>query len=105
MTNDLDYFPGAIVRSCQLEAGSLGLVFDSLQLVIHNRWEVRRVDGGKANEAALVGGVVSNVQTSDAALRVEIGALVLNVDLSESAWSGPEAAVLYVNGRPAVVWT
>ena len=105
MSNALAYLQGAVVRSCQLDAGSLALVFDSSRLVVHNTWEVRRSDGSKANESALIGGLVTNMRTSDAALRVEFGSVILDVDLSGGAWSGPEAAVLYVDGRPAVAWT
>ena len=105
MTNHFDSLKGAIVQACQLDAGSLNLSFDSLRLVVHNKWEVRRADGGKADESALIGAVVTNLLTSDAALRVEFGSIILDVDLSASAWSGPEAAVLYVHGRPVVAWT
>ena len=105
MTNPLDSLIGAIVRACQLDTGSLNLSFDSVRLVVHNKWEVRRADGGKADQSELIGAVVTNLQTSDAALRVEFGSIVLDVDLSEGAWLGPEAAVLYVDGRPVVAWT
>jgi hypothetical protein len=105
MTNHLDALKGAIVQSCQLDAGSVILGFDSRRLVVHNRWEVRGADGGKVDESVLIGAVVTNLVASDTVLRVEFGPIVLNVDFSASAWAGPEAAVFYVDGRPVVAWT
>ena len=105
MSNCLDVLEGAIVQSCRLDAGSMIIGFDSHRLVVHNKWEVRGADGSKADESVLVGAVVTNLVASDTALHVEFGPIVLNVDFSASAWSGPEAAVFYIDGRPVVAWT
>jgi hypothetical protein len=105
MNTYLEALKGATVQSCQIDAGSVILGFDSQRLVVHNRWEVRGADGSKADQSVLVGTVVTDLAASDTVLRVEFGPNVLNVDFSESAWSGPEAAVFYKDGRPVVAWT
>lgn len=105
MMSPLDYLAGAIVRSCQLDAGSLSLTFEAQTLVVHNTWTVYGMDGKKTDETVLIGSTVTDLQTSDSVLLVKFGSIVLEVDLSASAWSGPEAAVLYVDARPVMAWT
>ncbi|WP_341922212.1 hypothetical protein [Polaromonas sp. YR568] len=105
MKTPLDLLKGAIVRGSELNDDSLNLSFDSVRLVVHNKWDMRRAAGGKVHHSDLVGAAITNLLTSDAEIRFEFGPIALYVDLSASAWSGPEAAVLYVNGVPVVAWT
>jgi hypothetical protein len=105
MSTDVDLLKGARIQSCARDGESLVLTFISLRFIAHNRWEIRNENGIELDCSKLVGTTVSDVATSDTELVLRCGGMRVEVDLSPSAWSGPEAAVLYVEDRPAVVWS
>ena len=103
--NYVDLLKKAVLRSYEVDAGSLVLNFGSMKLIVHNKWDIKARDGSTADLSMLDDTKVVDVLTSDTALRIEFSMVVVNVDLSASAWSGPEAAVLYAEGQPVVAWT
>lgn len=105
MNNKIDRLRGARVQSCKVDAGSLAVTFDSMKLVVHNKWQIWTVEGKNIDHSALIGTLVTDLITSDTDLRIEFAPFHLIVDLSEGAWVGPEAVILYVNSCPVVVWT
>jgi hypothetical protein len=104
MTGNLDRMQGMRVRSCAAEAGALMLDFLSSQIVIHNKWKVVDAVGEPLEYSTLRGAIFLDSVTSDTEIRFEFDRAQLRVDLSDGSWSGPEAAVLYVDGVPRVIW-
>ncbi|MES2785277.1 MAG: hypothetical protein V4684_07410 [Pseudomonadota bacterium] len=106
MTSSLVLLEGALLLDCQVDERSLVLRFDAMRrLVVHNSWLLRDSEKKEVALTAIVGTTVTDRRTSAFALRVKFGQFVLDVDLSATAWNGPEAAVLYEDSRPVAVWT
>jgi hypothetical protein len=106
MTNSPVTLKGAVLMDCHADGDSLDLSFDSKRrLIVHNNWMIRGPGGKEVAGVTLVGRTVTDMHTSESALRLEFGGAVLEVDLSSDAWKGPEAAVFYEDGRPVTVWT
>lgn len=105
MPQSADLLKGARVESCERDGDSLILTFSSLRLVVHNKWAVRDANGSERDCLKVIGATVRDATTSDTKFVLDLDALRVEVDLTPNAWVGPEAAVLYVEGRPAVVWS
>lgn len=82
-----------------------GLMFDGeITLSVYNRYEL--VDSGHADAQPLVGSIVLGVE--EAADKVVIlldNGCHVEIDLTDDAYSGPEAMQLRVPGEPIVIWT
>lgn len=100
-----DLLRGARVQSCERDGDSLVLTFAAQRLIVHNQWEIRHQSRMHLDCFDLIGVTVNNVATSDTELILECGEVSVWVDLTPTAWSGPEAAVLYSEGHPVVVWS
>lgn len=106
MTKKMDQLIGALLLDFQIDGNSLNLKFDAARrLVIHNSWKIYDAEGRETNGAAVVSKAVTNIQSSGTKFCLEFDQFELIVDLSASAWTGPEAAVLYENSRPLMAWT
>lgn len=105
MTQYVDALKGARIQSCERNGDSLVLTFATQRLVIHNRWKTLSQSRGSLDCSDLIGVVLSNITTSDTEIFLDCGEVSVLVDLSSTAWSGPEAAVLYSEGHPVVVWS
>jgi hypothetical protein len=105
MAQPIDLLKGAKVESCHLDGDSSVLVFGNLRLVIYNKWAIRDESGMHRDCLGLVGASVRNAMTLDAKFMLDLDAFQVEVDLTPDSWIGPEAAVFYVEGRPAVVWS
>lgn len=105
MSQSADLLKGARVESCERDGHSLVLTLGSLRLIIHNKWAIRDANGSERDCFEVIGASVRDATTSDTKFVLDLGAVRVEVDLTSNAWVGPEAAVLYVEGRPAVVWS
>lgn len=105
MKNQIKHLNHSTVSSYQIDGNSLIINFGSRRLTIHNKWKIHTTNGISSDASLLFGAEVTNFLSSDNTLRIEFGEILLDVDFSEDAWTGPEAAIFYIDDIPVIVWS
>lgn len=93
-----------LIVGAQVNGGVLEIALDDgIGLSISNAYNIRNEGGVSGSE--LTGKKVVHVDEDDDSVRIELeGGQIIEIDLSDEGYNGPEAMVLTVPDQPTFVW-
>lgn len=105
MNEFLKHLKSAKVLKAKRTEEALTLEFSAERsLVVHNKWTIFKAKNSSPRDLSLLSGrVLTDIVEEPHAICFNLDGLLLQVDLSDEAWVGPEAAVLYERDIPLVV--
>lgn len=103
-TSKLEVISGLKVVDAALPEGDAGLRFENgISLAIYNRFEL--VGFASSDAELLIGNVVTELDDGANMIRIRFdNNWMIQIDMRDEAYTGPEAMQLRVPGEPIVIW-